>query len=542
MTPVASASRAQVGERRPAPAGRRRRPRWTTTVAGIGEPGNACWIVVVGLHDRQAARQVAEAEQPSGACRSAGSASTTSSAAETARAERRMAQRRAQDRAPDARLAARALERAAAACAGRAGARRTAAPRRSTRIDPCGQHGEHAAVDAVAELAEQRREHGQRADHRHERRRSSRRAPSDVKILEPASSMPAIAISTVTPEISTACPDVAAARCSASRPRVPGRALLALALHVEERVVDPDRHAHQQDHRARRVRRVRDVADERREADRAEHRREREQHRQAGGDERAEREQQDQERRAAPTAARRARSRLPIVSLSAWSRAGLAELGDRKPGCARCTDGDGGEHRLRRARRPSSRVAPSGRTATSAECPSFDAPAALTLVTSGRARSGDATSSDARRNAGEPASPRATGRARSRWRTCLMPASARIRSARAVSPFALLDVGQLPRADERSRAATAATTSASQPKVAVFQCAALQRPARAARFGLMACSPCSISDMPRGCRAGDGATRTLPGVRGWGYHQSGDAGCPDQLPVTACRAGGRASR
>ena len=40
--------------------------------------------------------------------------------------------------------------------------------------------------------------------------------PIDVKIFEPARSMPAIAISTVTPEISTACPEVAAARKSPS--------------------------------------------------------------------------------------------------------------------------------------------------------------------------------------------------------------------------------------------------------------------------------------------------------------------------------------
>lgn len=42
--------------------------------------------------------------------------------------------------------------------------------------------------------------------------------PIDVKIFDPASSMPAIAISTVPPEMSTAWPDVAAARGSASSP------------------------------------------------------------------------------------------------------------------------------------------------------------------------------------------------------------------------------------------------------------------------------------------------------------------------------------
>ena len=40
--------------------------------------------------------------------------------------------------------------------------------------------------------------------------------PIDVKIFEPESSIPAIAIRTVPPEMSTAWPDVAAARWSAS--------------------------------------------------------------------------------------------------------------------------------------------------------------------------------------------------------------------------------------------------------------------------------------------------------------------------------------
>ncbi len=43
--------------------------------------------------------------------------------------------------------------------------------------------------------------------------------PIDVKIFEPANSIPAIAMRTVTPEISTAWPEVAAARKRASWPR-----------------------------------------------------------------------------------------------------------------------------------------------------------------------------------------------------------------------------------------------------------------------------------------------------------------------------------
>ena len=45
--------------------------------------------------------------------------------------------------------------------------------------------------------------------------------PIEVKMFVPASSKPAIAISTVTPEIKTACPEVAAARKSPSCPRWP---------------------------------------------------------------------------------------------------------------------------------------------------------------------------------------------------------------------------------------------------------------------------------------------------------------------------------
>jgi hypothetical protein len=41
--------------------------------------------------------------------------------------------------------------------------------------------------------------------------------PSEVNAALPASSMPAMAITTVAPEISTAWPEVAAARCSALR-------------------------------------------------------------------------------------------------------------------------------------------------------------------------------------------------------------------------------------------------------------------------------------------------------------------------------------
>ena len=120
--------------------------------------------------------------------------------------------------------------------------------------------------------------------------------PIDVKTGLPASSIPAIAISTVRPETSTACPEVAAVRAEGVLRRPALAPLLALAAQVEERVVDADRHAHQQDHRVGGVRGRLDVADDRADAECAEEAREREPDRQQGGDERAEREQEDDER------------------------------------------------------------------------------------------------------------------------------------------------------------------------------------------------------------------------------------------------------
>ena len=75
----------------------------------------------------------------------------------------------------------------------------------------------------------------------------------DVKTALPVNSIPAIAISTVRPETSTACPEVPRRPQQRVARREPAPPLLALAPQVEERVVDADRHADQQDHRLRRV-------------------------------------------------------------------------------------------------------------------------------------------------------------------------------------------------------------------------------------------------------------------------------------------------
>ena len=71
----------------------------------------------------------------------------------------------------------------------------------------------------------------------------------EMKALSPLMNMPAIATITVTPEISTARPEVAAAASSACALAAPGGTLLALTPQVEERVVDTDRQPDQQDDR-----------------------------------------------------------------------------------------------------------------------------------------------------------------------------------------------------------------------------------------------------------------------------------------------------
>ena len=98
----------------------------------------------------------------------------------------------------------------------------------------------------VAQHGQQRRQDGQRADHRRRRRRGSCRWRSAVNVGAPARYMPAIAVITVRPETSTARPEVAAAASMASSFVAPRRALLAGAAQVEQRVVDADREADQQ--------------------------------------------------------------------------------------------------------------------------------------------------------------------------------------------------------------------------------------------------------------------------------------------------------
>ena len=118
---------------------------------------------------------------------------------------------------------------------------------------------------------------------------------SEEKTTSPARNRPAIAMITAMPETTTACPEVSAAISTASRwPRALGP-FLALPSHVEQRVVDADRHADQQDHAGGGVGRRHQVRGEGGQTHRRGHRRERQQHRHAGGDQRAERDDQDRQ-------------------------------------------------------------------------------------------------------------------------------------------------------------------------------------------------------------------------------------------------------
>ena len=111
----------------------------------------------------------------------------------------------------------------------------------------------------------------------------------------PRKKMPASEAITVRPETRTAWPLVAAAASSAASLPAPARPLLALALEVEERVVDGHGHAdqHHQDLRALAGRH--ELARDGGQPEGGEHRGQPEQHRDAGREQRAEGQQQDEQ-------------------------------------------------------------------------------------------------------------------------------------------------------------------------------------------------------------------------------------------------------
>ena len=233
----------------------------TTTCAGVCAPGNSFWIAMYVFTIGMLRGRSVKLEQ------------LRVDAAHRQRQHDEERHGRARPRSPDAAAPERAspaqtrdsgavaLEPAAGTSAARAGARATRAaagrggepggrPRRVTATMPRSTRSPSLPSSAGSTVSEPTIAANTT---------SIAPIPIDVKIFEPASSIPAIAISTVPPEMSTAWPDVAAARGSASSPW-PGVPLLPLALQVEERVVDADRHPHQQDHRVGRVGRVGEVA------------------------------------------------------------------------------------------------------------------------------------------------------------------------------------------------------------------------------------------------------------------------------------------
>ena len=226
---------------------------------------------VVGLHDRQVARQARRRPELTVCMFSAGSASASRIRPTATTETTGRASTRSRIAAPDARLAVVAMARAA--------------------------DERHAALlDPVAELGQQRGQDGERAEHRDrddEHRADGERREHRVAGEEHAGHGD---------HHGQAGDRARRGRRSRRRTRAPPRraagvALLHLAPQVEHRVVDADGEADQQHDRVRSTRRPGSswligpsrpsVADDGGE---------REQQRHAGGDERAERDDQDQQR------------------------------------------------------------------------------------------------------------------------------------------------------------------------------------------------------------------------------------------------------
>ena len=155
--------------------------------------------------------------------------------------------------------------------------------------------------------------------------------PSEANVPSPVRNMPAIATITVSPEMSTERPDVAAAASSAACRAAPGCALLALALEVEHRVVDADRKADQQHHRVGLRRERQQVARQRDQPERREHGGQREQQRNARGHQCPECEHEDDERDRERESAGLAQI-VAVGGLDRLDRARVPELADEEAG------------------------------------------------------------------------------------------------------------------------------------------------------------------------------------------------------------------
>ena len=143
----------------------------TTTTAGSGPPGKAFSDAVVDLHHGQVARQSLHARVRPCAGGTRGSRARPAAARPRPPQSTGRRSTRADDRRPDARLAV---------------ARR-----------PLREERDAAAVDAIAELGEHGRQHGQRAEQRDRDDEHRARRRTTWKTRVPIRNMPAIAVITV---------------------------------------------------------------------------------------------------------------------------------------------------------------------------------------------------------------------------------------------------------------------------------------------------------------------------------------------------------
>ena len=356
-------------------------------------------------------------------------------------------------------------------------------------------------VDLVAEPREQRGQHGQRAEHRQRNdddRRHGERCERRVRGQEHPGHRD---------HHGHARDQHRAARrrrgCLQCRPlAASGSPFLAFPLQIEHRVVDADREADQEHDREDLIRHRQHLTRQCDQPERPDDGGQSQQQRDAGRHERSEGDHEDDQRdRERVEACLRQVVREQRVRLI--DGAGVAELADEELGVRPLRLVDAIEHRrdlvdrCRPCRRGSrTRRVPRARSRRSGRC-SPGSSGDCTFWTTSSAETPATTSSIAALNAGSLV------RSESLWtRTlspagCLKPAS-RILSMRPDSPGPAV-FGSMVLVPTAPPIANAPTTSASQPKVAVFQWSALQRPIRAARLclGVIAVPPWLDDAMPR---------------------------------------------
>ena len=197
----------------------------TTTLAGRRRAGERLLHPVVGLDDRRATAGTCPA--PASPCAAAAPAAASASSSPPARTADRAGRRRTRSTiAPQTRPSP---------------SPRASRPTNGTRArSTLSPSLESSAGRTVSEPSTAIGD-----DERSSRRRTTRTS------RRRSGTCPAIATITVSPEISTERPEVAAAASSAARSLRPGGPLLAFALQVEHRVVDADREPDQEHHRGR---------------------------------------------------------------------------------------------------------------------------------------------------------------------------------------------------------------------------------------------------------------------------------------------------